>query len=140
MTRKTITKLNQNPSKQEEIDFLREVAECVSDTSYLRSLFTPEFLNLTEQYIRNDFAPSILENWKQDLDMLNSNISNLRIYKERSVRQREADKIEINALLTVVDELKAKASNWKAKCAGLANIIDDKDAKIAAIVELIENH
>ena len=56
-------KWEQSPSKQEEIDTMRDIADYARDgrDTYLRSLFTPEFLQWVETKIRNDIGPDIMD-------------------------------------------------------------------------------
>ena len=54
--RKTIAKLADNPSKQDERDFLREVAAGVPECSYLASLFSADMIQWVEAQIRQDVS------------------------------------------------------------------------------------
>ena len=54
--RKTIAKLAENPSKQAERDFLREVAAGVPECSYLASLFSADMIQWVEAQIRQDVS------------------------------------------------------------------------------------
>jgi len=73
--RRTIDKLETDPSKAEEIAFIEEVAESVPDNSYLKMLFTKQFMNWLREQIRNDFYPNLYEFWQQDV----SDIENLHL-------------------------------------------------------------
>lgn len=54
--RKTIAKLETNPSKQAERDFLQEVAAGVPVDSYLASLFSADMIQWVEAQIRQDVS------------------------------------------------------------------------------------
>jgi hypothetical protein len=63
MTRQTITKLNvstQDPSKQEEIEYIQEIASSIPDGAYLKGLFTDEFIGWVERKIKDDWTLDIL--------------------------------------------------------------------------------
>lgn len=62
--RVTITKLQNDPSKQQEIDFLNEVAESIPSDAYLKDLFTEQLVGWVERRIKEDTMPNLYE-WYQ---------------------------------------------------------------------------
>lgn len=62
--RTTITKLQNDPSKQQEIDFLNEIAESIPSDSYLKDLFTEQLVNWVERRVKEDTMPNLYE-WFQ---------------------------------------------------------------------------
>lgn len=61
MTAKTRTSFSVNPSRAEEIAWLREVAESVPESTYLASLLKPELLAWFESKAKSDLSCDILE-------------------------------------------------------------------------------
>lgn len=53
--------LTTNSSKEEEIQFLKEVASMCGSGSYLHELFTEKFMAMIEHDIKNDFYPDVMD-------------------------------------------------------------------------------
>lgn len=80
--------LNDNPSKQEEIEFINEVRKAIPVNSYLDQLFTTEFIFWIETNIKEDWCLNLFEFYNeadrerdmllQDIDEAQENIKILR--------------------------------------------------------------
>lgn len=66
--RKTIDKLQADPSKAEEIQFLEEIAESIPDDAYLKGLFTERFVNFIAQKIRDDWYCDFMDMYQAEID------------------------------------------------------------------------
>jgi len=60
--------LTKDASKQDEINFLEEVASLIGEGTYLSSLFTERFTGWVEQKIKEDWSLDIMEVLKGNLD------------------------------------------------------------------------
>lgn len=59
-TRRTITKLESNPTKEQEVAFLSEVRKSIPSNSYLASLITDEIVTWFAANVRNDVPSDLL--------------------------------------------------------------------------------
>jgi hypothetical protein len=66
--RKTIDKLQADPSKAEEIQFLETIAESIPDDAYLKGLFTNRFVNFIAQKIRDDWYCDFMDMYQAEID------------------------------------------------------------------------
>lgn len=80
--RKTIVKLEQDPSKQQEIDFLNEVAESIPDGAYLKGLFTEKFVNFIAQKIRDDWYCDFMDMYQAEIDRADDAGAELRAFQK----------------------------------------------------------
>jgi hypothetical protein len=68
VTIKGLKALSDDPSKQEEIDFLEAIAtHATSKDTYLKSLFTDSLVHWVNSQIKNDFPPDIWGYYKESL-------------------------------------------------------------------------
>jgi len=109
-SRKTIEKMSSNPSKQEEIDFLRAVIDSIPKDSYLAALLDEKLFNYAERGIRNDIMISVdsdffsLEAMKEEFE---DRIRDEQRMSEILARDLEAARKQVEDMKSVVAEKEA---------------------------------
>lgn len=98
-----IQKLSENPSKQEEIDFLQAIELSLPENSYLKSFFTPQMVVKMEQNIRNDFCSDFDEIVEQ---MVNEKLA---LKREQMEAQYKRDAEEMQKFSKACEERAQKA-------------------------------
>lgn len=145
-TRKTITKLGNDPSKAEEISFFNEIAESIPQNSYLKDFFRREVISFVEEQIRNDFPADIwdwlnqeekIKFYQKDLDektktifsmteQSNDYLAVIDSLKDQTQRQSS----EIIDADTKIRNLSDQAQNLRFEIIGLESKICEKDLEI----------
>ena len=100
-----IQKLSENPSKQEEIDFLQAIELSLPENSYLKSFFTPQMVVKMEQNIRNDFCSDFDEIVEQ---MVNEKLA---LKREQMEAQYKRDVEEMQKFSKSCEERAIKAEH-----------------------------
>jgi predicted transcriptional regulator len=75
--------LTTNSSKEEEIQFLKEVASMCGSGSYLHSLLSSSLVSWTELQIRNDFSCDVFENWESAERQRDVNANSVKILTQK---------------------------------------------------------
>ena len=83
--------LTTNSSKEEEIQFLKEVASACGTGSYMSSLLNSKLVDWMESQIRNDFSCDVFENWES--------AERQRDVNAESVRLLTQDLVNVNKLV-----------------------------------------
>jgi hypothetical protein len=119
---KTIRRLQENPSKADEISFFEAVVGSIPRESYLYQMFTREFALWVTESIRNDCDMDIHGNWEKEMESarsLNSHYvratEEIKVLKNGAriadetisnlIKQSQGYKDQNAALLTQNDEL-----------------------------------
>ena len=117
-TIKRLTTISNDPSKQEEKEWLIEVAASVPQSSYLASLFTSELVRFAINQINSDFAPDI----HAHLLVARSDANNFYTDKQETLTEvaRLKEQIErakkLNGeMLVVVEAEQAEKEEWRQK-------------------------
>lgn len=106
--RKTINRLQADPSKVEEIQFLETIAESIPDDAYLKRLFTERFVNFIAQKIRDDWYCDFMDMYQAEIN----NVTDARA--ELGTLQRDFEKYvsarnqEIEGLNVTVEKLEGE--------------------------------
>lgn len=124
-SRKTITKLSNDPSKIEEIAFLEEIAESIPDCAYLKDFFAPELIGWAVSQIKSDFPPHAYDwlNKAGEVSELKREINQKDVNIERQAQ-------EINDLTDSVDHLNEQVRRQSK------DAVETEDALSAALREL----
>lgn len=97
-------KLQNNPSKAQEIEFLKTLAADLPEDCYLKSLFSDRFIGYVEHWVGNDIIPDVMnmvDEAKKD------ELSAAQREKEANVEKYKYEKLE-RELQEEFEELKAK--------------------------------
>lgn len=113
-SRKTIEKMGMNPSKQEEIDFLRAVVGSIPQNSYLSGLLDDNLMRYAERGIMNDFGISL-----QDMGEENTGIEQLKEQMRIFMKDKEEQVLllarDLEAERKKVEELKDEVDRYKGR-------------------------
>ncbi len=113
-SRKTIEKMSVNPSKQEEIDFLRAVVDSIPKNSYLSGLLDDNLMRYAERGIMNDFGISL-----QDMGEDNTGIEQLKEQMRIFMKDKEEQVLllarDLEAERKKVEELKDEVDLYKGR-------------------------
>jgi len=102
----TISKLQADPSKQQEIDFLNEVAESIPECSYLKGLFTEHLVSWATQKIRDDWALDLFDLYNAETNrvlIMESENRKLASQLERADKERQEQ----------IDEIKKHVAHYR---------------------------
>ena len=106
---KAITK---NSSKADEIECMESIAKSIPDGTYLKDLFTRDFISWVSEQIKNDFPPDIMGTLQ---NQYNVNSQNTLDYNNELNAMRHSTNELIVKTTESYNELHAKIDNLTAK-------------------------
>ena len=118
MNRRTITKLTDDPSKEQEIQYFKEIAD-VPDNTYLKSFFTPALIKQFITSVTDDVCFDILDDIKYANNQRNSadvRASDAEKRLDKVDKELEHKKNAINMYKLELDKVNTKIKELEREC------------------------